>query len=97
MASDFFVGIAQADLMIDNSHSLKEKRRVVAGLKERLKHRFSVSVCEYGDQQLWQRVQMALVFCSNDRTSVQTVFNELRDFFQQTRACTLLNLTTRML
>lgn len=97
MASDFFVGIAQADLMIDNSHSLKEKRRVVAGLKERLKNRFSVSVCEYGDQQLWQRVQMALVFCSNERAYIQTVFNELRDFFQQTPACTLLNLTTRLL
>lgn len=96
MSSNFFIGIGEADLMIDNSQSLKEKRRVVAGLKERLKSRFNLSVCEYGDQELWQRVQLGLVLCSNDRTYVQSVFNDIRDFLGQHRSVTLLNLKTRV-
>lgn len=96
MPSNFFIGIGEADLMIDNSQSLKEKRRVVNGLKERLKSRFNLAVCEYGDQELWQRVQLGLVLCSNDPAYVQSVFNQIRDFLGQNRSFTLLNLETRV-
>lgn len=97
MSSKFFIGVGEADLMIDDSRSLKDKRRVLAGLKERLAARFRLAICEFGDQNLWQRAQLGLVLCSNDRVYVQGVFNDLREFLGRYRSITLLNLETRLL
>ena len=44
------VGVLTLELRIDQAHSLKEKRHVVKSLKERLRHKFNVSVSEIDDQ-----------------------------------------------
>src|SRR5256885_17208615 len=48
------------------SHSLKDKRHVVKGLKDRLRHKFNVSVAEIDFQDLWQRGLVAAVTISSD-------------------------------
>lgn len=37
------------DLHIADCQSLKDKRRVIKSIKQRLKNRYNVSVCEFGD------------------------------------------------
>ena len=51
---------------MENAHSLKDKRHVVKGLKERLRHKFNVSVAEIDYQDLWQRALVAVVTVSPD-------------------------------
>ncbi|MEO6437157.1 MAG: DUF503 family protein, partial [Tepidisphaeraceae bacterium] len=40
------VGILRLDLSIDDAFTLKDKRSAVKSLKDRLSHRFNVSVAE---------------------------------------------------
>lgn len=46
------VGVLTLELRIEHAHSLKEKRHVVKGLKERLRNKFNVSVAEIEDMEL---------------------------------------------
>jgi uncharacterized protein YlxP (DUF503 family) len=40
------IGVLTLELRLESSHSLKEKRHVVQSLKDRLRHKFNVSVAE---------------------------------------------------
>jgi uncharacterized protein YlxP (DUF503 family) len=91
MANTFFVGRCELDLFIDNSHSLKEKRRIIKSIKERLKNQYNVAVCEYGDMSLWQRSQLGLVSCSNERTVVDATLKRAIDFLGHVRPVSLLH------
>ena len=60
------IGVLTLEVRIENSHSLKDKRHVVQGLKERLRGKFNVSVAEIDCQDLWQRAVVAVVTVSSD-------------------------------
>lgn len=61
------IAVLTLELHIEHSHSLKEKRHVVKGLKDRLRQRFNVAVAEIESQDSWQRSVIAAVTVSNDR------------------------------
>jgi uncharacterized protein YlxP (DUF503 family) len=90
MSDTLFVGRCVVDLHIDNSHSLKDKRRVIASLKEKLKSQYNVAVCEYGDLSLWQRTQLGLVTCGNSKQHVDSSLNAVLNYIKKFRAVLLL-------
>jgi uncharacterized protein YlxP (DUF503 family) len=61
------IGVLILELRLEDSHSLKDKRHVVKGLKDRLRHKFNVAVAEIDHQDLWQRAVVAVVTVSSDR------------------------------
>ena len=65
------VGLLTLQLHIEHAHSLKEKRHVLQGLKDRLRKRFNVSVAEVDGQDTWQASVVAVVMVSRDRQRVQ--------------------------
>jgi len=67
------IGVLTLELRIETSHSLKEKRHVVQSLKDRLRHKFNVSVAEIANQDLWQRATVAAVTVSSDRVNAEKV------------------------
>lgn len=67
------IGVLTLELHIEEAHSLKEKRHVVASLKERLRHKFNVAVAEIGYQDAWQRGLISAVTVSGDRDHAETV------------------------
>jgi uncharacterized protein YlxP (DUF503 family) len=54
------IGISVFELHLHASRSLKDKRRVVKSLIERIHHRFRVSIAETGFHDLHQRAEIAL-------------------------------------
>ncbi len=52
---------------MDYAQSLKDKRHVVKGLKDRLRHKFNIAIAEIDCQDLWQRAVLAAVTVSGDR------------------------------
>jgi uncharacterized protein YlxP (DUF503 family) len=74
------IGVLTLELRLDDSHSLKDKRHVVKSLKDRLRHKFNVSVAEIDFQDLWQRSMVAAVTVSSDHgkaeLTLQSVENE---------------------
>jgi len=61
------VGISYIEFKIFGARSLKEKRRVVKSLKDRLRNRFNISIAETGSLDVWQRCELGFTCISNDR------------------------------
>lgn len=61
------IGVLVVNLHIPASQSLKEKRRVIKSLKDRLHHGFNVSVSEIGDLEKWQTAALGICMISNDK------------------------------
>src|ERR1700680_391797 len=67
------VGVLILELRIEHAQSLKDKRQVVKSLKDRLRHKFNVSVAEIDYQDLWQRALVAAVTVSSDHAHGERV------------------------
>jgi uncharacterized protein YlxP (DUF503 family) len=77
------VGICHLDLMLPESHSLKEKRQVLRKLIDSVKHRFNVSISEVGDNDLWQRAQIGICAVGNDRRHINSSLDNVIDFIEK--------------
>jgi hypothetical protein len=73
------VGVISWELEILGAHSLKEKRSVVKGLKDRLHDRFNVSVAETAHQDLWQRAELSACVMASDRKVAESVLQKADD------------------
>jgi uncharacterized protein YlxP (DUF503 family) len=73
------IGVLTMELRLDESHSLKEKRHLVQSLKDRLRHKFNVSVAEIDHQDTWQRSTLAAVTVASDHTIAGKVLQSVED------------------
>ena len=60
------VAILQFHLMIDGATGLKDKRRVVRSLKDRLHKQHMVCVAEVGSLETWNLAEMGIVACNRN-------------------------------
>jgi len=67
------IGVLTLELRLEHSHSLKEKRHILESLKDRLRHKFNVSVAEIDYHDLWQRSVVAAVTVSRDQAFADKV------------------------
>jgi hypothetical protein len=74
------VGVLQLELYIGDAMSLKDKRRVVKSLKDRIAHRHNVSVAEVGALDQHRRSILAVAMVSNDSGYVEGALSKLVDF-----------------
>jgi uncharacterized protein YlxP (DUF503 family) len=68
-----FVGVARLVISIPGARSLKDRRRVVKSLKDRLRARFPVSVAEVGDLERYQVATLGLATVSNEGARCEQV------------------------
>lgn len=73
------IGVLTLEIVLQNSHSLKDKRHVVKSLKDRLRGKFNVAVAEIDCQDLWQRAVVAAVTVSSDRVYAERVLQSVED------------------
>jgi uncharacterized protein len=91
------VGVAIAELHIPLARSLKEKRRVVRSLKDRLTGRLPVSVAEVAMQELHQRARFGIAFVSSDPSRTDATFEAIRNLLQDQTEAVLAGWTTELL
>ncbi len=60
------VGLLQFDLVIHDAMSIKDKRRVVSSLKDRLHREHLVSIAEVGDPDLLNHARLAVAVVARD-------------------------------
>jgi hypothetical protein len=65
------LAITTWDLHLPGCHSLKEKRGVMKPLTSALRRTLNVSVAETGQQDLWQRAEIACAVVGNARAVVE--------------------------
>ncbi|MGI2335670.1 MAG: DUF503 domain-containing protein [Dehalogenimonas sp.] len=74
------VGILEFSVRLPESHSLKEKRKVIKSLVAQLNNRFNVSAAEVDDQDLWQTATIGVACLSNDKRHTNEVLNKALAF-----------------
>lgn len=77
------IGVGSWQLSLPECRSLKEKRRVVKSLKERLQHRFHVSVAETRHQDVWSRAELTAAVVTSDRAQADSILDKLDTFVER--------------
>jgi uncharacterized protein len=75
--------VGTVELHLPDVGSLKGKRHVLKGLKERVRARFEVSVAEVDHHDLWQRATLALACVSHDSRHANEVISKAMDFIEE--------------
>lgn len=81
------VGWMRVDLLIPAAHSLKEKRRPLKSLVEKLKSRFNVSVSEVDLQDLHQRAVIGVAAVAPDGGELAGRMRAVREFIHNNPEC----------
>ena len=79
------------DFAIYESRSLKDKRRLLKGFKDRLTARYHVSVAEVEHLDLWQRATVGVAMVSNDPVQVHSCLDQMVDFARRQPGLSLLD------
>jgi len=79
-----FVGVVRIELHIPGASSLKAKRSVVRGLKERIRQRVHAAVAEVDHQDLWQRATLGVAVVSGESRQVGEMLQSVRDLVHGT-------------
>jgi uncharacterized protein YlxP (DUF503 family) len=77
------VGVLRVEFVVPGPASLKDKRRVVKSLKERLRSRFNVSVAEVDYQDLWQRGALGVAAVGPDGKVIAGVLDKVLRFIRR--------------
>jgi len=91
------VGVLQLELSITDAMSLKDKRRVVLSLKDRIAHGHNVSIAEVGALDEHRRSILGVAMVSNDARYVEGALTKLVDFVRAVPQVTLLDYQIEML
>jgi len=91
------VGIATWELHVQGCQSLKDKRRVLKSLKDRLHQKFNVSVAETAHHDLWQRSELTCAIVSTDRRHAQEVLSSADRLVSENGLVRIIDSTTDFL
>lgn len=70
------IGACELRLLIIGAHSLKEKRKVLKSIKDRLS-RMNVSVAEVDDNDKWQASTLGITLVSNEVAFINSVIDKI--------------------
>ncbi len=76
--------VAKVVLVIPYSTSLKDKRRVLRGIKDRIWSKFRASVSEVEEQNSIQKAVLGVVYISNEKRILESVMNKIVDLVEAT-------------
>jgi uncharacterized protein YlxP (DUF503 family) len=72
-----FVGVLRLTFHVPHARSLKDKRRVVQKLRDRVRARFDVSIAEVDAQDLHQRAVFGVAVVSGDAAVCDSVLEKV--------------------
>ena len=74
------IGVLQVEISITDAMSLKDKRRVVKSIKDRIAHAHNVSIAEVGALDEHRRSIIGMAMVGNDGQYIEGALSKLVDF-----------------
>ena len=90
------IGTLRIRLVLRGARSLKDKRRVVKGLKDRLRGKFNVSIAEVDHQDAHRRAELGAAMVGTDRRYVNAVLSKVIDHVRGTHDAELVDYELEM-
>lgn len=85
------VGVLTVDLAIFDAQSLKDKRRVVSSLKQKLRNRYNVSVAEVGYADSPKRCRLGVAVVSGESRVIHSQLDKIVDTVRRAPGLSLLD------
>ncbi len=91
------IGVCKVDLYLPENGSLKEKRRIIKSIKDRVRTKFNVSIAEVDYLNAWQRAVLGIVSVSNDQRIVEATLAKVVNLVEETRGTQIIDYQTEIL
>lgn len=91
------VGLLELECFIPESQSLKDKRRILTSLSERLRRQFNIAIAEVEYQDQWQRARLAIVLVNTNWRMLQSSMSKLTEYVDRDRRVEITRTETRQL
>ncbi len=79
------IGVSRVTLRVGESHSLKEKRRVVRSLIDRLRARYNAAVIEVESQDSWQTAVLGIAVVSGQSAHAERQLATIVEHIESSR------------
>src|SRR5438105_9488527 len=91
------IGVLQMELSVTDAMSLKDKRRVIKSIKDRIAHAHNVSIAEVGALDEHRRSILGVAMVSNDSRYVEGALSKLVDFVRSVPQVDLMDYSIELL
>jgi uncharacterized protein YlxP (DUF503 family) len=91
------IGVLQLEIGIPDAMSLKDKRRVIKSLKDRIAHGHNVSIAEVGALDEHRRSIIGIAMVSNDGRYIESQLSKLVDFVRTIPQASLMDYQIELL
>jgi uncharacterized protein len=85
------IGVLQIEISVTDAMSLKDKRRVVKSIKDRIAQGHNVSIAEVGAQDEHRRCILGMAMVGSDKRYVEGALAKLVDFVRAVPQVSLLD------
>lgn len=92
-----FIGVLRAELFLSEPQSLKDKRRIIKSLIERLKNKFNIAVAETGRMDSWNYCELGIVCISNESAHADSMLNAAVNFIENQGTVELTGINTEII
>jgi len=71
------IGLLTLEIYIPYSHSLKEKRKTLNKIKDRLKKRYNIAFAELAYMNKWQRSKIGMVTLNTQKSMIEKILQKI--------------------
>jgi len=75
-----YIGILSVELHFPGSQNLKQKRRILKSLCDRLRNQFNIAIAEVDGNDFWQRGRIGITSVSNESPHLDRMFTTITSF-----------------
>lgn len=83
------VGILTLELSLPGADNLKAKRAILNRIKDRVHHRFNVSIAEVEANDVWNYAVLGCAVVSNDQRHANEILSKVQDLVDEIHDCEL--------
>ena len=91
------VGLMTVELHIGGATTLKEKRRVLKSIIDRVRSKYNASIAEVDYQDLWQRATLGVAVVSNETAHVSQMLDTIIRSIEANGGADLVNYSIEIL
>lgn len=84
MNAPVWIGLCECTCRILGSTSLKDKRRVLTSIKDKIRNRFNLSVAEVGHQDHWQLTKLAVAGVGSQQKIIERELHKASQILEWT-------------
>lgn len=85
------IGVCTLHLRLLESRSLKDKRRAIKSVKDKIRNKFNVSIAEIDRMDEWQWATLGVACVSNDARFTNSILSNIVDFINRTHTVELVD------